>query len=766
MQVSIITPLFNRLDLTRVYLESLERTLRRWQYEVIFVDDGSTDGTREFLQTLSEPRYRVVLNEQGLGFAANNNFAARLARAPLLCLLNNDTVLLPRWLEPMARLARLLPDVACVGNVQREPVSGLIDHYGFYFREDGVPVHAGKNASFAPRESYLQWSAVTAACCVVRREMFLGLGGFDESYKNGLEDVDFCLRAGLKGFRHFVANRSTIYHHVSASPGRKAHEEANLALFLQRCGAYLSGEGRKRRTVADAQAEGWRYLHKHRAQPWRYNGWRVAQAVEKILSPHPPSRGLELLPQVIFAVQDAVAERRAEGRRQKAEGRETSDGGDTAETDPENGNRSGRPTTEESSNAARGGGEKAAGAFLVVGETALSASRSGVPTLVRCLAGALGRRQAPVRLVGWRTDSQSLRLMPLELSVGLDAEDLRVKTDEPGRSAAGWTDPAMGTLDDPFAGMPALHELPALLLPPPGAWIVLPEVLYGGQTGRLVEYVKRHGWRLAVVLHDLLAVNEPEMFPTALPNEHEQYLQACSRADLVLPVSEFTAQDWRTFTAAKGWPMGRVEVCQPGADTCVQFLTERPPPRDPAAPVRMLCVSAVEPRKNHAALLAAYELAAAARPEVRLELCLVGETRTGFGTDGVIHKAMARHPGRITWYEWVDFGALHRLYLVCDFAVYPSVLEGFGLPVVESLWFKRPCVCANFGAMNALAAGGGCITTDVREPQALADAMLSLVDSPERLANLAGEIDRRVMRTWEMYAGELLGILRGDSPAR
>ena len=106
MDVTIITSLFNRLDLTRVYLESLERTLARWRYEVILVDDGSTDGTRKFLARLPETRYRLLLNDAPRGFAANNNAAARLARAPLLCLLNNDTALLPGWLEPMARLAR------------------------------------------------------------------------------------------------------------------------------------------------------------------------------------------------------------------------------------------------------------------------------------------------------------------------------------------------------------------------------------------------------------------------------------------------------------------------------------------------------------------------------------------------------------------------------------------------------------------------------------------------------------------------------------
>ena len=132
MDISIITALYNRLDLTRIYLESLERTLAGWNYEVLLVDDGSTDGTREFLATLPGPRYRVWLNDTPRGFAANNNAAARRAEAPLLCLLNNDTVLLPGWLEPMARLARWDRRVAMVGNVQREPVSGLIDHFGVF----------------------------------------------------------------------------------------------------------------------------------------------------------------------------------------------------------------------------------------------------------------------------------------------------------------------------------------------------------------------------------------------------------------------------------------------------------------------------------------------------------------------------------------------------------------------------------------------------------------------------------------------------------
>ena len=325
MDVSIIIPLFNRLDLTRLCLESLAQTTRRVRCEVILVDDGSTDGTRKFLQKIESPDRRVILNDAPRGYAANNNLAARLARAPVLCLLNNDTSLLPGWLPPMLNVLLRAPSAGCVGNVQREPLSGLVDHIGIVFNAEGNPVHAGKDSPSPPLESYTRWPAVTAACCVVRREMFLRFGGFDEAFSNGFEDVDFCLRTAQTGVAHYTANRSVIYHHISASPGRHRRENENLALYRARWGdrieAYrsrqaavtaaaqraagawrMSEEQRRvawpaaqeerrqhRQDLRDAREDGRRYLGKHLFRPWRYNYGRLCKALVRATHPLPPA---------------------------------------------------------------------------------------------------------------------------------------------------------------------------------------------------------------------------------------------------------------------------------------------------------------------------------------------------------------------------------------------------------------------------------------------------------------------------------------------
>ena len=309
LELSIVIPVFNCLALTQACLKSLEETIgARSDFEVIVVDNASTDGTAEWLSALPAPRYRIIRNEKNLGFAAANNAAARVAAGRQLLLLNNDTVLLPGWLEPMQRVLARAEKAGLVGNIQREAESGLIDHAGILFTLDGVPRHFGKDSVAPPAGEYRRFPAVTGACCLLRRDVFLRLGGFREQFQNGYEDVDFCLRLREEGLYCYVANRSVIYHHVSASAGRHQGDAANFArlgeiwrpLIDQRADAMRAAEARRREWPSLAPAEerlhrerrrdGWRYVRKHGWRPWRYNAGRLRQAVGGILArpPGPP----------------------------------------------------------------------------------------------------------------------------------------------------------------------------------------------------------------------------------------------------------------------------------------------------------------------------------------------------------------------------------------------------------------------------------------------------------------------------------------------
>jgi GT2 family glycosyltransferase len=275
VDISFLVALHNCLPLTRVCLDSLRETVRGWRYEIVLVDDASMDGTRGFLATLAPP-YRVLYNPVQCGFGASANRAARAARAPLLCFLNNDTVLSPRWLDPMVALLDEFPDVALVGNVQVSPRNGRIDHAGVFFDLRGHPERACQGRRRIPAGRWRAYNAVGAACWIVRRDTFLGAGGFDEAYRTGYEDVDLCVRLRLAGYRLLVSHDSVIQHHVASSPGRAAHDEANRERFLQQWSAITAAWGR------DEWAK--EYLRRYAGRWWAANPQQLVRAIRLLIA--------------------------------------------------------------------------------------------------------------------------------------------------------------------------------------------------------------------------------------------------------------------------------------------------------------------------------------------------------------------------------------------------------------------------------------------------------------------------------------------------
>ena len=234
--VSLIIPVHNRVELTCACLDSVfANTDPSVRLEIIVVDDCSTDATASYLASLGD-KVRVIRNETRGSFGANTNKAAQAASGKYLLILNNDTIVTEKWLEPLLEVAETHQDAAVIGNCQLYASSGLINHAGMVFDERGRPVHLydGMPADFPAARLSRKLQAVTGACWLVPRKIFLELGGFDPVFRNGFEDVDFCLRARKRGYTIWYAADSAIYHHVSSSSGRFDREEENAALFAAR----------------------------------------------------------------------------------------------------------------------------------------------------------------------------------------------------------------------------------------------------------------------------------------------------------------------------------------------------------------------------------------------------------------------------------------------------------------------------------------------------------------------------------------------------
>lgn len=223
--VSIIIPTYNRLDLTRQCLQTITAHTPKDQFEIILVDNASTDGTREFLRKAHDERRLIsVLNDSNAGFARACNQGASAARAPYVLFLNNDTEVKPGWFEALLKVVQADPAVSAVGS-RLLYGDGTVQHAGIGIFDDQVhrdPLQARNLGQRLPADApevmkVREFQALTAACLLVRKTAFDGVNGFDEGYWNGYEDVDLCFKLRAAGGRIVYQPESVVVHHESQS---------------------------------------------------------------------------------------------------------------------------------------------------------------------------------------------------------------------------------------------------------------------------------------------------------------------------------------------------------------------------------------------------------------------------------------------------------------------------------------------------------------------------------------------------------------------
>jgi glycosyltransferase involved in cell wall biosynthesis len=307
-------------------------------------------------------------------------------------------------------------------------------------------------------------------------------------------------------------------------------------------------------------------------------------------------------------------------------------------------------------------------------------------------------------------------------------------------------------------GRPFREELPD----PENAWLLIPEVGWHEENGvetlaRAMAHVHAWGGRAAFIFYDLIPITNPAY--TGGAALHEAYLRELAKADLIIPISATSGEELKKLWAGRGTesPPPIAPLLLPDGGFGPPAATAKAPDR----PVKRQVVLAgtIEPRKRQVEFLQAMERARQRSPEVAgWEAVAVGSVH------GAVHEAfdgLVRRNGWLTHLDYAEDAELETLMREAGFTAFVSDDEGYGLPISESLAFGTPCLCANFGSMGEIAAGGGCLTVDVRDPAALEAAIVELCTGPETVRRLRDEILERRLQTWADYGRALVALMAG-----
>lgn len=294
-------------------------------------------------------------------------------------------------------------------------------------------------------------------------------------------------------------------------------------------------------------------------------------------------------------------------------------------------------------------------------------------------------------------------------------------------------------------------------------WLIFTETIDEGRARIIRKFARDNHIFLAAIFYDAIPVLYPEFCQDiSVRNNHSHYMTGLAECDLIIPISEFSSKCLQNF-----WKESNIKGCNvrcnllPGEFGGYKRNTIIQNPN--CDQINILCVSTLEPRKNHKTLINACLLMQKEHPELNWTLTLVGNRYAGaFNIADEIQKISRDNP-RIQWRGVVSDHTLNLLYKDATFTVYPSIIEGFGMPILESFWQGKPVICSNKGVMSELAADGGCLTTDILNERILSTTIYQLCTDNQLLYKLSCEAVNRKIKTWDEYTQKFLTLLNSES---
>ncbi|MGQ9646094.1 MAG: glycosyltransferase [Thermodesulfobacteriota bacterium] len=230
-KVSIVVLTFNELEYTKRCVENIRKHTPE-PHEIIFVDNGSKDGTVKWLKKLIQenPNFKLIENKTNLGFAKGCNQGIAASSGEYILLLNNDVLVTEGWLSGMIECLNSAPEIGVVG-----PMTNHISGPQKVPHPDYGPIDRLDRYAEAFREKYryrrIPATRIVGFCMLFRRKLVEQIGFLDETFGSGnYEDDDFCLRASLEGYKNLIAGDVFVHHYGSRSfIGNGINYDASLA---------------------------------------------------------------------------------------------------------------------------------------------------------------------------------------------------------------------------------------------------------------------------------------------------------------------------------------------------------------------------------------------------------------------------------------------------------------------------------------------------------------------------------------------------------
>lgn len=222
-KVSVIIPNYNGMQYVKRCLDSLmEQTLKDW--EILFIDNGSADGSRELVEK-EYPLVKVIALPENLGFCGAVNIGIRAATAPYVVLLNNDTEAEPEFLQELYDGIRRKPRAFSGGAMMLQfHDREKIDDAGNFYNALGWAFALGKGK---PAADYNKERKIFSACggaAIYRKDLLEELGYFDEEHFAYLEDTDIGYRAQIAGYENWYFPKAKVYHVGSGTSGSRYNQ--------------------------------------------------------------------------------------------------------------------------------------------------------------------------------------------------------------------------------------------------------------------------------------------------------------------------------------------------------------------------------------------------------------------------------------------------------------------------------------------------------------------------------------------------------------